>query len=109
MNSRIKKIIEENIKLIDANNFDQLFSKIYSYDRADLFTELLKADIDPLLHMSTIPDGMFDLGYFGTNDDEPKRIVIPSYVDIKNKLNHASWYTRDAQLIVEQPFKIIES
>ena len=109
MNSKTQKIIEENIKLIDENNFDQLFSKIYSYDRADVFQELLKAGIDPLIYMSSIPDRMFDLGFFGTNNDDLKKIVIPSNIDIKNSLYGLEWYTRDAQLVVEQPFKVIES
>lgn len=109
MNSTIQKIIEENIKLIDENKFDQLFSKIYSYDRADLFKELLKADINPLIHMSRIPDSMFHLGFFGRDDAEPKKIIIPSNIDIKDSLCGQEWYTKDAQLVVEQPFKVIDA
>lgn len=109
MDSTIQKIIEKNIQLIDENNFDELFNKISIYDRADLFIELIKADIDPLLHMSTIPDGMFKLGYFGSNNDEPKKIIIPDTIDIKDSLRSQSWYTSGAQLVVEQPFKVIEN
>ena len=51
--------------------------------------------------MSSIPKGMLNLGLFGSDNDEPKKIVIPKNIDIKDSLYDQEWCAKGAQLVVE--------
>ena len=56
MNNGIKEFIEQNIDLIENNDFDLLYNKINSYKFTTMFSEaLIKAGINPLNHMSYVP------------------------------------------------------
>ena len=60
LTSNIKKFLEANIELIEANRFDELYEKAetdlyFSQGIGTLTRTLLKADIDPLPHLTEIP------------------------------------------------------
>lgn len=52
----IELFIEENIDLIDSNNFTELYSRCVGSNRKKLTEVLYTCGIDPLLHMNEIPD-----------------------------------------------------
>lgn len=61
MNDKLKDFIEQNIDLIEENKFEELYSKIPTYQVTSysficgLSLALLKAGINPLQYMSTVP------------------------------------------------------
>lgn len=72
-------VIAENlIDFIDNNEFDRVYTRIWSYidsleDIGDFTAALLKSDIDPLQYMTSVPQGYL----FG---QKIKKIAIPAHV-----------------------------
>lgn len=73
-------VIAENlIDFIDNNEFDRVYTHIWSYiesleDIGDFTAVLLKSEIDPLQHMTSVPQGYL----FG---QKIKKITIPAHVE----------------------------
>lgn len=61
MNDKLRKFIEQNIDFIEENKFDELYSKIPTYQVSSyslicgLSLVLLEASINPLSYMSNVP------------------------------------------------------
>ena len=56
MNAKLQEFIEQNIDLIENNDFDVLYDKINSYKFTTMFSEaIIKAGINPLNYMSYVP------------------------------------------------------
>ena len=60
MDSRVAKIIEENIDAIENNDFDTVYSGIVDGLKGMFTGALLDAGIDPLPHMTTIVPRMYE-------------------------------------------------
>lgn len=77
MTEKISLFIEENIDLIDNNNFEELYNitlkKLLIEEIPQLTKVLLDADINPLLHMNRIPT------YFLAGQAIPE-ITIPANI-----------------------------
>ena len=60
MNEQLKEFIEQNIDLIENNNFDELYENIkglgWNVIPKDVSETLLEAGINPLRHMSEVPE-----------------------------------------------------
>lgn len=78
MTNEVKDFIEENIKLIEDEKFEELYTLLY-YKQSELrpseFTEiLLDAGIDPATHMKKIP-------VFYLYESDIQSYVIPNTID----------------------------
>lgn len=51
----MENFLSENMKLIDDNDFEHLYSKLPAGDESDLTAVLLSAEIDPLIYMTCVP------------------------------------------------------
>ena len=76
MANYIKEYIEENIALIEANDFNHLYSNCHELWVGELTSILYQAGIDPLLHMDAVPKE------FAYNNSKLTDIVIPSNIKI---------------------------
>lgn len=74
MNERVKKIFEENIDLIDKNDFESFFNQVTAYDISDVSSILLGSGIDFLSYLDHIPDFCF-------GNLSIKTINIPSTIE----------------------------
>lgn len=100
MSEGIHKFIEDNIELIETDQFDKLYNLVGS--RVDELTEiLLKADINPFNYLKKIPGNSINIGY------EIKEVVIPPFIDATGV--SARIYGSDTKLILEQELKVIPS
>ena len=70
----IKKFIEENVNLINLNQFDELYKKLSPLDRTHLSDIFIKAGIDFLSFMKNIPNECF---YRST---EVATLIIPKNI-----------------------------
>ena len=52
----LKRFIEYNVELIDANDFTELYNRCRDDDRGKLTDVLYECGIDPLPYMTEIPD-----------------------------------------------------
>lgn len=57
MTNSIEQFIEEHIDLIDNNNFTELYTRCWNFDRGKLSEALYACGIDPLKYMTKIPNG----------------------------------------------------
>lgn len=75
MNTNIKTFIEENIDLINSNQFDELYKKLSVWDKGKLSDVLIKAGINFLSFMKKIPNECF---YYST---EVTALIIPENIE----------------------------
>ena len=52
----IEQFIEQDIDLVDSNDFTELYNRCKFFDRHQLTDALYACDIDPLVHMTDIPE-----------------------------------------------------
>lgn len=74
MANYIKEYIEENIALVEANDFNHLYSNCEPLWVEKLTSILYQAGIDPLLHMDAVPRE------FAYSNSKLTDIVIPSNI-----------------------------
>lgn len=74
----IEQFIEQNIDLVDSNNFTELYSHCVSGERGKLTEVLYECGIDPLEHMTEIP-AMFASGSSLTNITIPDSVTSIGY------------------------------
>lgn len=73
MNSNVKQIIEDNLDLINENDFNELYQKVSIDDRGELSYVLLDSGIDFLSYMNCVPAYAFFLSTI-------KKINIPQNI-----------------------------
>lgn len=74
MESYIKKLIEDNIDLIETNQLDKVFENCYlSFCRSDLYDVLDKSGIDVINHITILLEGMFE-------KSEKQKIILPKNI-----------------------------
>lgn len=57
MTKSIEQFIENNIDLIDNNNYTELYIRCWDFDRGKLSEVLYACGIDPIKYMTKIPNG----------------------------------------------------
>ena len=60
MKEQLKLFIEANSELLDNGDFEELYARLALQYRPHLTRMLLAADINPLLEMKNIPNGMYN-------------------------------------------------
>ena len=106
---QVNEFIEQNIDLIDNNNFDELFLQaskhLSSYVFPELMRKILKADIDPYPFIHEWHRGMLDLGY---TELPHNNVTIPDNVPIEAG-SRIQWFTRDASVTLLHTFDVLTS
>lgn len=94
LNKAMENFLSENMKLIDDNDFEQLYSKLPG-DESDLTSALLYADINPLDYLVDIPT------YYACLLEEISEITIPKNIKSINEYAFNSCHNLQAVVIEE--------
>lgn len=78
MNQVVQKFIEENIELLDSNNFDKLYQKLHEEtvgsNVSELTEVLIAADIDPLEYLRYVPESFMEMSMYRWVPEMPQNI-----------------------------------
>ena len=76
MTAGTQLFIEKHIDWIENNEFDKIYSKqsLETFDRAELTQILLSIGLDPLQHLTFVPDNYL-------SESNIKQFVVPSHID----------------------------
>lgn len=105
MTKEIKKFIEDNIDIIDNNNWDQLFKIAPHWMRGDLMVLCIKElNVDIFNYLTRLYPSMLDIN---TDNGSIDSVTIPFSVDILGSELFYQWRPSIKKLIIQHSLKVI--